>query len=269
MTVETRRKTVARRAAIVAAARLGEVSTAELSRRFGVTDSTIRRDLRELAGQGMISRTFGGITLLGGGVELNVPAKARKHPDQKRAIGIAAVGYVEPGDIVILDAGTTVGRLASELRHAGKLTVVTGSMNALFALHDAADVDLIVIGGRLRHTNQGTLGAMAQRMLSSITADKVFLGAEGVHPTRGLSCPTPAQAALKTLMIEQASQVYLLADSSKLGVTSFHYWTPLPPDVTLITDAVPHEFGVAFQSEPGRIIKIAEPCPGENRLAAE
>jgi len=258
VTIETRRKTAARRAAIISAAQLGEVSTAELSRRFGVTDSTIRRDLRELASQGAISRTFGGMTLLGQPAELNVPAKARLHPVEKRAIGLAAAAHVDTGDTVILDAGTTVGRLAVALRYADDLTVITGSMNALLALHDAPGVEIIVIGGWLRHTNQGTLGSIAESMLSGMTADKVFLGAEGVHPLRGLSCPTPEQAALKTLMIANSARVFVLADASKLGVASFHHWAPLPPNVTLITDDVPAGFAAEFQCAAGRVIEIAE-----------
>jgi DeoR/GlpR family transcriptional regulator of sugar metabolism len=237
MSKETRAKTAKRRRGILQAALAGDVRTAELSERFGVTESTIRRDLASLAAEGRVARTYGGITVTRSTMELDTSHKARQHPDEKRAIAAAAAGYVRPGDVIIIDAGTTAGELAQAVREVPDLTVVTGGMNALLALHDAPAVELIVIGGRLRQVNQGMVGPIAEHGLSYVTPDGAFLGAEGLDPERGICCPTLEQATLKTRMIEQAREVFVLADHSKLGRRPFSFWAALPDQTHVITGA--------------------------------
>lgn len=235
MSDETGSKTAVRRAAILKAARSAEVSTTELSLRFGVTESTIRRDLATLAEKGKVARTYGGITIPRSTLELNTSHKARQNPDEKAAIAMAAARYVHSRDVIAVDAGTTAGQFAYAVRDISGLTVVTGGMNALLALHDADAVDLVVIGGRLRHVNQGMVGPLAEQGLSYISADRVFLGAEGLDAEFGICCPTLEQAALKTLMIAQAREVYVLADHTKLGRRPFSFWAKLPDHAHIIT----------------------------------
>lgn len=234
---DTYARTAARRAAILEAAQSGEVSTAELAERFGVTMSTIRRDVARLAEEGRVSRTYGGITVPTSTLELDTSHKARQHPAEKRQIAQFAARHVRPGDVIIIDAGTTTGRLAQAVREVPELTVVTGGMNALLALHDAPGVDLIVIGGRLRHINQGMVGPLSEYGLGFVSANRVFLGAEGIDPELGISCPTLEQATLKSKMIESAREIYVLADHAKLGRRPFNFWARLPEHATIITDA--------------------------------
>lgn len=236
MTTDTRAKTVARRREILEAARSGEVSTVALSRRFSVSVSTIRRDLQSLAAEGRVARTYGGITIPRSTLELDISHKARQHPQEKLEIARAAARHVSAGDVIIIDSGTTAGYLAEVIRDVPHLTVVTGGMNALLALHDAPAVDLIVIGGRLRHVNQGMVGPLSEQALSYVSASRVFLGAEGLDHELGISCPTLEQATLKSRMIESAREVFVLADHSKLGRQPFNFWTKVPDGIRLITD---------------------------------
>lgn len=235
MSKETYAKTAARRAAILELARGGEVSIADLAQRFGVTLSTIRRDVAQLAADGRASRTYGGVAVVSA-LELDTSHKARQHPAEKTEIARFAAEKVKPGDVVLLDAGTTTGRLASMLREVPELTVMTGGMNALLALHDAPGVDLIVIGGRLRHVNQGMVGPLAEHGLSHVYADSAFMGAEGLDSGLGIACPTLEQATLKRKMMESARDVYVLVDHSKLERRPFKFWAKVPDGSTVITD---------------------------------
>lgn len=254
---ESREKTRVRRQAILAATANGEVSTLALAQRFGVTVSTIRRDLQQLALHGDVARTYGGITRTRRVSESDVHRKALQHRREKDAIAAAAARYVTDDSVVMLDAGTTVGQLAAALRDREHLTVVTAGMNALLELHDSTCVELIVVGGRLRPVNQGMVGAVAERFLDAITPDIAFVGAEGVDPAKGICCPSIEQASFKAKIMERAREVYVLADSSKLCREAFNYWAPLPDKARLITDAADEEFVRAFTARSGRRLEIA------------
>lgn len=245
-----------RRQAIVVATIDGDVTAEELSRRFGVSLSTIRRDLQRLEGAGKIARTYGGITRPRSAVELPVATKDQRFQTEKDAIARRAAEHVSPGDVCLLDAGTTVGRLAVHLRGVYPLTVVTPGINALMALHGAENIELIIAGGRLRHVNQGLLGPLADQCFSQITGNKVFLGAEAIDAERGISCPTLEQARLKGLMAAAAFETYVLADASKFKAGAFPYWTRLPPRTRLITTAAPAEFVEDFERRGGIVEQV-------------
>ena len=110
---------------------------------------------------------------------------------------------------------------------------------------------LTLLGGHVRQPSMGTVGPLAELVLCRITADRVFLGADGLAAGRGLCEATQEQAALKARMMAQAKQVYVLADSSKLGYTGQQAWTPLERPWTLITDAGASPAQLApFQADP-------------------
>lgn len=250
-----RRKTRRRHEAIVNAALTRDLTTYDLSVEFGVTESTIRRDLQRLAAEGRIARTYGGLTYP---LERDTSQKTREHRSEKAAIAQLASTYIQDHETVILDAGTTVGSLGALLRHRKGLVVITAGLTSLFALRDATDIELVILGGRLRQINQGMVGPLAEHALDLLSADKLFLGAEGVDPERGICCPTLDQATLKRSMITRANEVFLLADSTKLMRAPFRYWAPLPKQVRLITDKASREFSVPFLAgEPKRVIEVA------------
>lgn len=267
MTAARPSKTAVRRAAILEAAQAGEVSTAVLSARFGVTESTIRRDLAMLAESGKVARTYGGITMARSAMELDTSRKARHAPLEKQAIARAAAETVSSGDVIVIDAGTTAGQFAWVVRDIPGLTVVTCGMNALLALHDSDDVELIVMGGRLRHVNQGMVGPLAEQGLAYVSADRVYLGAEGLDPVSGISCPTLEQATLKTAMIDRAREVYVLADASKMGRRPFSFWTRLPEHVRIIT-AGEADADLLEQFRKHWDVQVAASTPGAGEEAA-
>ncbi|MER7398423.1 DeoR/GlpR family DNA-binding transcription regulator [Streptomyces sp. NPDC000151] len=249
MTNGERAGTRERRRRMVELLGAGDVSVHRLAAEFGVSLSTVRRDLASLADRGRITRTYGGA------VDHHLPERSWRDKEggqraEKAAIARAAAELVRPGDVVLLDAGTTVAGVAHELRDRTDVTLVTNGLSTLLELADA-DVELVVLGGRLRRPNEALLGARTLRELRGITPDLVFLGVDGLDARRGVNCPDHEQAALKEAMAECARAAWVLADHSKLGsapsggeragsrtaVPAFPYWAAMPPGTGLMTTA--------------------------------
>lgn len=248
----------ARRTAIRDLLRNRPVGVDELAVRFGVTASTIRRDLAALTDAGEIVRTYGGALSVVAGEQPLHERKTMSAPE-KAAIAREAERHVRTGQLLVLDAGTTVGALAERLSSWSDIGVVTNSLTTLHALADADGVELISLGGKVRHISQGMVGPLAEAALSGLTADTVFLGADGVTARRGICEAGAEQASLKRLMVANAAAVYVLADATKLGRASSHWWTPLPEEWTLITDssASPEQLA-PFEEAPGVTVVVAK-----------
>jgi DeoR/GlpR family transcriptional regulator of sugar metabolism len=231
------RESDARRSEIVRLARSsGLASVEELSAQFGVTPSTIRRDLSQLTSQGLIARTYGGAIALARQQEPSLRQRAMEGFEAKRAIARWAAEQVAPGETILLDAGTTVGAMGEFLRDVDDLVVVTAGLTALEALADADDVRVECIGGTLRHLSQGFVGPLAEATLQRLTFDRAFLGADAVTADLGICEAELEQTRLKEIMIERAGKIYILAHADKLGRKPFHAWAPIPKGATLVTD---------------------------------
>jgi DeoR family fructose operon transcriptional repressor len=221
---------------------LGEVLSGnghveELSQRLGVSPSTIRRDLQWLAREQRVTRTYGGAVAGGRSLEQTLQEKAQTRQPEKTCIAAAAASTVEPGQTIIVDAGSTTGRLAWNLRQHDNLTVVANGLNTVLSLYEQPGIQLIVLGGVLRTVTESMVGPLAEDNLRHVFADKAFLGANGITSQQGLSSPSAEQSQLKALMAVQARELYVLADHSKLGGLPFPHLTPLDRPYTLVTDA--------------------------------
>ncbi|OEV29332.1 hypothetical protein AN219_17160 [Streptomyces nanshensis] len=243
-----RRGTAQRRDDILREVLAGNGEITALADRFGISVSTVRRDLQELAGDGHVHRTYGGAVAGGHTAERTLDEKESGNPAQKEAIARAAAARVSDGDVILIDAGTTTGRLARALRSRSGLTVITNSTIAVRHLAEAQGLELVVLGGRVRRPNGAILGPEGDETLRRLTPDLVFLGADGLHARDGLSCPTLEQAHSKELMAERGGEVFVLADSSKLGDSPFPYHARQRRPWTLITDA---------EASPGQVEEFA------------
>lgn len=242
-----------RREQLMSRVHAGEGSIDELADYFSVSASTIRRDLTALERGGQVLRTYGGAAAPGHIREPSLRAKQSTHPDEKDAIGRYAATLVSAGDVVLLDAGTTVGRLAWHLRQREGVTVVTNGLSALIALVDAPGIDVIVLGGHLRRPNDAFLGVEVAEAIRHFRPDLVFLGTDGLDPTRGLNCPSFEQARLKELMAEAGRRGYVLADQSKLTSDPYPYWASQPRGTALVTDRAAPRQRRAFEAEGWRV----------------
>lgn len=225
-----------RHARLLEALNAGEIDVDDLARRFDVSASTVRRDLQHLSRHNAVRRTYGGAILTGQAAETTLEQRLAVQGKQKQAIACAAAELIRDGETLILDAGSTVaafGRLLLQRR----LRVITNNLALLPFLAKAPSIDLVVLGGALRTTSMSTMGPLAHDALRRMTADRAIMSADGVVGGRGLCEADLEQVALKSLMMEQAKDVIVLADAGKLGRAEQSAWAPLPPRWTLVTDA--------------------------------
>lgn len=231
------RKSDVRREEILSLAETsGLTSVEDLSARFGVTASTIRRDLARLQDGGKLARTYGGAMAMGVHHELSLSQRAGEAAEAKRAIARWAASQIRSGETVLLDSGTTTGALARELRGATNLTVVTTGLTTLNALADVVGVRVECLGGAYRLASQGFVGPLAETSLERLTFDRVFLGADSVTADQGICEADLEQTRLKELMTRRTDCTYVLVHATKLGRRPFHAWAPLPDRWTLVTD---------------------------------
>jgi DeoR/GlpR family transcriptional regulator of sugar metabolism len=209
-----------RKTAILTALRRdGQVLAKQLSETFGVSEDTIRRDLRELAAEGKLQRVHGG-ALPASAADADYARRVPLESDGKRALAQAAARLIEDGQVVILDGGTTAVELARQLSPALKATVVTHSPSVAVELVAHPGVEVIVIGGRLFKHSIVTVGAAALEALSAIRADLYFMGVTGVHPRAGLSTGDLEEAYMKRALASHAAETIVLASADKLNAAS-------------------------------------------------
>jgi DeoR/GlpR family transcriptional regulator of sugar metabolism len=230
-------KVAKRREAMLRAVLSGMNDVSALCEHFGMSEATVRRDLRALADERRIVRTYGGAASVGmHEPEESLDMRRESFREQKEAIARAAASHVQDGDTIFLDGGTTTAALAHCLAGRQGIHVVTNNLLAV-GLLAPSDVPVTLIGGEVRPSSMSTLGPLAQIALSRITVDKAFLSADGVVAGRGLCEASAEQAFLKECVIRQAASVFVLVTSNKLERANQQHWTPLERGWTLITDA--------------------------------
>lgn len=231
-------KVARRREAMLKAVLSGKTEVADLCEHFGMSEATVRRDLRALADERLILRTYGGAaaSVSTHAPEESLEQRRESFQIEKEAIGEVAATHVVAGDTIFLDSGTTTAALARALAARDDIHVVTNNLLVAQILA-TTQVQLTLIGGEVRGTSMSTLGPIAQLALTRITVDKAFLGADGVVPGRGLCEATADQAYLKECLMRQAASIYVLATSDKLNRDSQQHWAPIEKPWTLITDA--------------------------------
>ncbi len=231
---------------------------AELARRYDVSESTIRRDLSRLSESGEVVRTYGGAVSSAAGDEQPLQERALLARREKAAIARAAEEKITGSGPVLLDAGTTAGALASRLAVRGGLTVATPGLTSVNILAGVPGIELIVLGGTVRQLSLGMVGPLTEAALARLTAQAVFLGADGVVAGRGICEARPEQAALKQLMISRSRSVYVLADAGKLGREESYWWAGFEDPWTLITDDGASEQQLEpFRADPLCTVEVA------------
>lgn len=195
----------------------GSVRVSELVELFDVASETARRDLDHLAERGLVRRSHGGASALAMRSESGYTLRLAQHLPEKEAIAAVALQYVEDGSSILLDSGTTVVQLAKRLGSKRELLVVTNAVPNLVALQDAPGVDVVVTGGLIRHDTYDAVGDLAVATLQHLRVDQAFISIHAASVASGLMYPKLEEVGVKRAMIESASEVTLLAHSSKLG----------------------------------------------------
>ncbi len=212
----------------------GQVIAKNLSQELGLSEDTIRRDLRELAQEGLLQRVHGGALPVSPAI-VNFSGREDILQDEKAAIGKAAAQLIKPGQVVILDGGTTAVQVARHLPRALKATIVTHSARTALELVNT-DIEVILIGGRLFKHSIVSVGAAALEAIQHIRADIYFMGVTGVHPEAGASTGNLEEAYIKLALSKQAAETIILASHEKLGAASQYVIMPLSEVSGLIVE---------------------------------
>ncbi|YAL82645.1 DeoR/GlpR family DNA-binding transcription regulator [Dermacoccaceae bacterium W4C1] len=249
-------RTNQRRDEIVRVAQVeGTADVQALADRFEVSASTIRRDLATLNDAGRLMRVHGGAvpgSRDAGGVEPSLRQRIGEDFEAKQAIARWCAAQIEPGEHVVLDAGSTVAALAHELRGRRDLVVCTTSLGVLDEVRGSG-LEVRCTGGSLREVSQAFVGPITEAVLDRMTFDRAFLGADSVDARRGICEADLQQARLKELMAGRSRTTYVLAHESKLGRSPFHAWARLPQGWTLVTDTSGEQLD-PFRSEGIRTV---------------
>jgi DeoR family fructose operon transcriptional repressor len=215
------------------------VSVSEAAETFGVTTETVRRDLAVLERQGLIHRVHGGAVPANALTTLEpaVADRAKSAAGQKDRIARAALILLPgQGGSILLDAGTTTAQLARQLPQDLDLTLVTNDPAIAVRVLGLPNVDLHLLGGRVRATSHAAVGPATTASLANLRVDVSFLGTNALSVEHGLSTPDAEEAAVKAAMIAAGRRVVVLADSTKLGEENLVRFGQLHQIDALVTD---------------------------------
>jgi len=216
----------------------GSARVADLSNAFQVSQPTVRQDLERLEREGYIIRDHGGAFLRS--VSQQVRSLSLQHMDnheKKVRIGRRAVEEISDGDRIILDSGSTTTEIAKQLHALSNLTVITNALNIALIVGAEYAFDLLVTGGEFKAPTLSLTGEKAAIFFQNVHVDKLFLATGGISSSFELTYPGLSDLPVKQAMIEAASRKYLVADSTKIGKTSFASLGSLSLVDCVITDS--------------------------------
>lgn len=217
------------------------VNVTELSKRFGVSEVTIRKDLRILKERKLLVRVHGGAILGASSAsedveERHLNFKKLVNLREKEAIGRAAAKYIKNGDTILIDSGTTALEVVKNLQPFNDLTVITNSITAMMEALKYKRFNVILLGGTVRESSLSIVGPLAESNLKIFYCDKLFLGVDSFSVESGLSTPSVEEASTNQVMISRAREVIAVFDSSKVNKRALAFITEVDKIDTIVTD---------------------------------
>ncbi|MEU6432137.1 DeoR/GlpR family DNA-binding transcription regulator [Microbispora sp. NPDC046973] len=237
------------------------VSVAELALAYGVSEMTIRRDLDELAQQGVVRRVRGGaLSLLLRGEEPPFGVREREAVDAKRRIGAEVAGLLADGEAVLLDGGTTALEVARAVRER-RLTILPLALQAAQELAGAPRIRLVLPGGEVRHGEMNFVGPLTETSIKALRFDTAVIGCCGLSAEHGLTAHDLPEVAIKQAAIASARRVVVACDSGKFTRTAFGAVCGLDRlDVVVTDENIPRDqhdaltaAGVAVRTVPASV----------------
>lgn len=216
----------------------GSAKVLDLARLFKVTEVTIRQDLEKMDREGLITREHGGAYLKN--MQDQVQSFSLSHQenmDKKEIIAQKCLEFIEPGDTIILDSGTTTTEVAKKLKGKKNLTVITNALNIALILGAEPGIEVVVTGGEFKPPTLSLTGQKAADFFKGLHAQKLFLATAGISLKAGLTYPSISDLVVKKAMIDSSETTYLVADSTKMGKAAFASLGALSLIDYIITDA--------------------------------
>ena len=198
------------------------VKVQELSLKLGVSEVTIRKDLKQLESKKMLYRNHGSASSLSSIIsDKHIDVKEKMHIDEKLRIAKEANRLLDPNDKIIIASGTTLFAFANEINTNDNLTVITSSVKVSLALCYNPNIEIIQLGGSMRKNSVSVIGHYAENILDSLSCNKLFLGVDGIDLDYGLTTSDMSEARINQQMINAAQKIIVLTDSSKFGKRGF------------------------------------------------
>lgn len=220
----------------------GQVTVDQLARRFETSTATIRRELIDLEGAGLLRRTHGGAIQLEPMLYepfrrlSSFAAQAQVQAAEKCRIGLAAAGMIKDGEIIALSAGTTTTQLGRSIHDRKGVTIVTNAINIAMELSHRLDLKIIMTGGFL---NKNCFALSEYSRIDSINEmlyDRAFISVDGIHTEHGLTSDSPELGAVIRAMIQQSRKTVVVADHSKFGKVCKMLIAPVTTVDLIVTD---------------------------------
>lgn len=222
------------------------VSIKDLTKRFDMSEMTVRRDLNLLAKEDVVK-------LIPGGAILKMPSDGEKsyfvieeesvRAIEKLKIGQKAVSFIEPNETIILDIGTTIEYIAKFLREDCPITVLAYTFNSLVEIYRKKNCRIIFTGGYFHPDTMSFESPEGIELIRRTRADKAFVSAAGIHVELGVTTVYPHELQLKKATLTSSKNRFLVVDSSKFGKTTSVYFADLSDFQTVITDAgIPEDY---------------------------
>ena len=237
----------------------GSGQVCDLATTLAVSSVTIRKDLTELEKAGKLYRSHGKAILINPFTNnRSVNEKEKYYAEEKNLIGMEASKLIMPNDSIVLASGTTIHALARCIHPIGKLTVVSASLQATETLAMIDDVEIIQLGGVVRHSSLSVVGKYSEDILKGCSFSKLYLGVDGIDFDFGISTTDLREAELNRQMMLTAQKIIVLADSSKFGRRGFAKIANLEDIDVIITDSQVSPAVVRRIEELGIELIIAE-----------
>ncbi len=252
----------------------GRVMVADLSKRFGVSEVTVRADLQALAREGKLIRTHGGavpapIATKPPSEDLRLERRKQQHPEQKSVIGAAAAALVEKGDAIYLDASSTALAIAQHIKTRQLITVLTSSLAVAQELKDAPGITVVLAGGILQRETASLIDVDGLAYFNKFNIQKGFFGAHGLAIPEGLTDISADVAAVKRELIQRCRQVIAILDASKWGRVGLATFASIDDIDMVITDPKAPEDLVHQVQQLGVEVHLAHPAEAEFTLPSQ
>jgi DeoR family transcriptional regulator of aga operon len=233
----------------------------ELSRKYAVSEATVRRDLIQLSKDGFVERGHGGavprrLRRSQGLPELPVLERAGLRVSEKRAIGRAAARYVEDGDVILINGGTTTAEMVPFLGAARDVTVITNGLGIASLLAPLTNIKAVITGGVLRNSELSMLGMLTKDALHNLRADKLFMSSPAIHVDYGFSADDMLEVESDRNMMASAKEIIVLADHTKFGNIAMMRVAPIERVRRIITDSGTSGEVVAACAEQGVEVEV-------------
>lgn len=225
----------------------GKVIVSDLSRDFGVTEETIRRDLEKLDNEGLAKKTYGG-AVINQNLNTDVPFNVRKRSnvENKQHIAEKIAGLIQDGDYLMLDASTTAIHVAKSIKNRKNITLITNSVEILLELSDKEGWNVLSTGGVLKQGSLSLVGSSAERMIRGYHVDMAVCSSKGIDQQMGVTESNEKDSEIKRAIFATANHKVLAIDSSKFDRISFVRVCDLREVDTIVTDSAPPDQWIEY-----------------------